>query len=94
MGVGLYMSVGPSMAEHPNTIMYVYLQPSLSFPSCARSLLFSAPWALRLNHLHQFLARQLPAYAQDCTAVYPPKALFLKANAASSASSVSCHYVY
>ena len=53
---------------------------------CFRSLLFSEPWALRLNHLHHFLVRQLPAYAQDCSAIYPPRALSLKTDSTISAA--------
>ena len=40
-----------------------------------RSVLFSPAWALRLNHLHQYLRTNLNAYATECTAVYPPNEL-------------------
>ena len=43
--------------------------------SVVRSVLFSPAWALRLNHLHQYLCTNLNAYAIECTAVYPPSDL-------------------
>lgn len=40
-----------------------------------RSVIFSTPWLLRLNYMHQCLVQQLPKYADDCSAIYPPSAL-------------------
>ncbi|KAL8594729.1 hypothetical protein ACOMHN_051675 [Nucella lapillus] len=40
-----------------------------------RYMLFSGPWSVRLNHLHQYLCTALPQYANECCAIYPPSFL-------------------
>lgn len=40
-----------------------------------RHMVFSGFWSIRLNHLHQYLCANLPLYASDCCAVYPPSGL-------------------
>ena len=37
----------------------------------------SQSWALRLNQLHAYLARQLAPYGLECSAAYPPRAMML-----------------
>lgn len=54
------------------------LQRLSTLPSgTAPWLPWAQPWALRLAHLHRFLAQCLPAYASDCSAIFPPAGLHL-----------------
>lgn len=40
-----------------------------------KSFPFTASWTIRLHYVHKFLIKWVPSYADQCTAIYPPKFL-------------------
>lgn len=40
-----------------------------------KSLPFTASWMIRLHYVHKFFVKWIPSYAEQCSAIHPPKFL-------------------